>query len=107
MAMDIALLKSQDTTLLNYVDTGSQVCALQWDPFEKEILSSHEFARIHFFLMKVSFNGKIWELEGHASYVLHMALSSDAGTFVSAAADETLRFWEVFAPPRKSKGSRN
>lgn len=25
--------------LLNSVDTGSQVCALQWNPYEKEILS--------------------------------------------------------------------
>ena len=26
-------------TQLNSIDTGSQVCALQWSPFEKEILS--------------------------------------------------------------------
>ena len=50
---------------------------------------------------------KIKELEGHAFRVLHMALSPDGGTVVSAAADETLRFWEVFVPPGKSKGSRN
>jgi cell division cycle protein 20 (cofactor of APC complex) len=25
--------------LINSVDTGSQVCALQWSPFEKELLS--------------------------------------------------------------------
>ena len=28
-----------------------------------------------------------------------MATSSDGCTVVSAAADETLRFWDVFAPP--------
>ena len=49
---------------------------------------------------------KIKELEGHSSRVLHTAISPDGGTVVSAAADETLRFWEVFAPPGKSKESR-
>jgi cell division cycle protein 20 (cofactor of APC complex) len=29
--------------LLNSIDTGSQVCALQWNRHEKEILSSHGF----------------------------------------------------------------
>jgi cell division cycle 20, cofactor of APC complex len=46
---------------------------------------------------------KIKELEGHTSRVLHMAISPDGGTVVSAAADETLRFWDVFVPPGKSK----
>jgi cell division cycle protein 20 (cofactor of APC complex) len=49
---------------------------------------------------------KVKELEGHASRVLHLAVSPDGGTVVSAAADETLRFWEVFAPPGKIKGKQ-
>ena len=49
---------------------------------------------------------KVKELEGHTSRVLHLACSPDGGTVVSAAADETLRFWEVFAPPTKSKQQR-
>jgi WD40 repeat protein len=35
--------------------------------------------------------------------VLHMALSPDGTTVVSAAADETLRFWDVFAAPVAKK----
>ena len=31
--------------LLNSIDTGSQVCALQWNRHEREILSSHGFRR--------------------------------------------------------------
>ena len=30
-------------TMLNSVNAESQVCALQWNPYEKEILSSHGF----------------------------------------------------------------
>ena len=103
----IKFWNSQTGSLLNSIDTGWQVCALQWNPFEKEILSSHGFARNHLCLWKYPSMAKIKELEGHSSRVLHMALSPDGGTVVSAAADETLRFWEVFAPPGKSKGSRN
>jgi cell division cycle protein 20 (cofactor of APC complex) len=39
---------------------------------------------------------KIKELNGHTARVLHMAQSPDGSTVVSAAADETLRFWDVF-----------
>ena len=48
---------------------------------------------------------KVKELEGHTSRVLHMACSPDGGSVVSGAADETLRFWDVFAPPASKKSS--
>lgn len=102
----IKFWNSNTGSLLNSIDTGSQVCALQWNPYEKEILSSHGFARNQLCLWKYPSMAKIKELEGHTSRVLHMACGPD-GTVVSAAADETLRFWEVFAPPSKSKHSRN
>ena len=38
--------------------------------------------------------------------VLHMDQSPDGGCVVSAAADETLRFWDVFgSPPNERKGN--
>ncbi len=41
---------------------------------------------------------------GHMARVLHMALSPDGSTVVSAAADETLRLWKCFAvDPEKQK----
>jgi len=89
-------------SLLNSIDTGSQVCALQWNPNEKEILSSHGFARNQLCLWKYPTMAKIKELEGHTARVLHMACSPDGSSVVSAAADETLRFWNVFGPPAKS-----
>lgn len=39
---------------------------------------------------------KVAELTGHTSRVLHLAQSPDGTTVVSAAADETLRFWRCF-----------
>lgn len=89
--------------LLNSIDTGSQVCALQWNPFEKEILSSHGYARNQLTLWKYPSMAKIKEFEGHTSRVLHLCLSPDGGSVLSAAADETLRFWDMFAAPDAKK----
>jgi cell division cycle 20, cofactor of APC complex len=103
----IKFWNTQTGSLLNSIDTGSQVCALQWNPHEKEILSSHGFAQNQLSLWKYPTMAKIKDLTGHESRVLHMASSPDGCTVVSAAADETLRFWDVFAAPEsKSTGKR-
>ena len=102
----IKFWNSQSGSLLNSIDTGSQVCALQWNPHEKEILSSHGFARNQLSLWKYPTMAKIKDLDGHTSRVLHMATSPDGCTVVSGAADETLRFWDVFAPPGGKAGGK-
>ena len=90
-------------SLLNSIDTGSQVCALQWSPFEKEILSSHGYTENQLCLWKYPTMTKVKELKGHTSRVLHMATSPDGSLVCSGAADETLRFWNVFATEGKRK----
>lgn len=100
----IKFWNSSTGSLLNSIDTGSQVCSLLWNPYEKEILSSHGYARNQLSLWKYPSLVKIKDLEGHESRVLHMA-AGPTGTVLSAAADETLRFWDVFAPPKVSKRS--
>jgi cell division cycle protein 20 (cofactor of APC complex) len=90
-------------SLLNSIDTGSQVCALQWNKHEKEILSSHGFAKNQLCLWKYPTMCKVKELNGHTARVLHMAQSPDGTQVVSAAADETLRFWDVFGDASTGK----
>ena len=104
----IKFWNTQTGALLNSIDTGSQVCSLVWNPNEKEILSSHGFERNQLCLWKYPSMVKVKELEGHTARVLHMACSPDGGSVVSAAADETLRFWNVFSGSDggKSKQSR-
>ena len=46
---------------------------------------------------------KLAELKGHTARVLHMAMSPDGETVVSAAGDETLRFWKLFEKKEKSR----
>jgi len=38
-------------------------------------------------------------MTGHSARVLHMAQSPDGTSVVTAAADETLRFWRCFGEP--------
>ena len=87
---------------LNSIDTHSQVCALQWNRHERELLSSHGFSQNQLCLWKYPTMTKMAELTGHTARVLHLAQSPDGATVVSYAADETQRIWRVFAPPERS-----
>lgn len=90
-------------TLMNSVDTGSQVCALLWSPHHKELVSSHGFSQNQLVLWKYPTMTKLKEFTGHTARVLHLDQSPDGSSVVSAAADETLRFWDIFGRPSRSK----
>ena len=92
--------------LLNSVDTHSQVCSLQWNKHERELLSSHGYSQNQLCLWKYPTMTKMAELTGHSARVLHMAQSPDGTTVVSAAADETLRFWKCFSDSDAGKAKK-
>ncbi|GIL76912.1 hypothetical protein Vretimale_8617 [Volvox reticuliferus] len=89
--------------MLSQIDTGSQVCALQWNPHERELLSSHGYSKHQLCLWKYPSLVKVAELSGHQGRVLHMATSPDGCSVVTAGADETLRFWRPFGEPPAPK----
>eukprot|EP00908_Phaeocystis_cordata_P004931 Transcript_15350.p6 GENE.Transcript_15350~~Transcript_15350.p6 ORF type:complete len:413 (-),score=134.86 Transcript_15350:1570-2808(-) len=82
------------------VDAGAQVCALQWAKHDKELVSSLGYSYNEIVIWKYPSLVKVAELRGHTRRVLHMAASPDGTTIVTAAADETLRFWKVLSGPR-------
>lgn len=101
----ICLWNTSNGTCLNEVDTKSQVCAIEWSVHDKEFVSSHGFTHNQLILWRYFGAGrvqKVTELTGHQARVLHMAKSPDGTTVVSAAADETLRFWRIFGSPTRS-----
>lgn len=94
----IKFWNASNGALLQSKDTGSQVCSLLWSTTEKELLSSHGYSQNELCLWKYPTMSKIKEFHGHTARVLHLAASPDSSMVVSAAADETLRFWNIFAP---------
>ena len=102
----IRFWNSSSGTCLNEVDTHSQVCALQWSQHDKELVSSHGYSHNQVILWKYPSMVKVAELTGHTSRVLHMAQSPDGTTVVTAAADETLRFWKILSGGNASKKER-
>ena len=75
---------------------SSQVCSLLWNPLDRELLSAHGYSQYQLTLWKYPSMDIAGEFFGHKDRVLHLALSPDCSTVVSAGADEALRFWRVF-----------
>lgn len=65
------------TTLQSFANTSVavvlQVCALQWNRHQKELLSSHGFSQNQLSLWKYPSMVKIAELTGHTARVLHLS----------------------------------
>jgi len=99
----IRIWNSSNGTLLNTVDTKSQVCSLLWAPEYKELVSAHGYANNEIAIWKYPSMTKTAELLGHTERVLHLAISPDGSTVVSGGADETLRLWRCFAPDPNKK----
>eukprot|EP01089_Gocevia_fonbrunei_P016669 TRINITY_DN5231_c0_g1_i1.p1 TRINITY_DN5231_c0_g1~~TRINITY_DN5231_c0_g1_i1.p1 ORF type:complete len:489 (+),score=72.81 TRINITY_DN5231_c0_g1_i1:97-1467(+) len=94
----IKFWNTQTGSCINSVDTRSQVCALQWSPVHRELVSSHGFSQNQICVWKYPSMTLIGELHAHTSRVLHLALSPDGTTVASLAGDERLRFWKVWEP---------
>jgi cell division cycle protein 20 (cofactor of APC complex) len=92
----IRLWDSSSGSCLQVVDTGSQVCALEWNRHEKELLSAHGYAQNQLSLWRFNDMKRIQDFNGHSARVLSLAQNPEGSTVVSAGADETLRFWPVF-----------
>ncbi|KAJ1940095.1 hypothetical protein EC988_007131, partial [Linderina pennispora] len=84
---------------ISCTDSGSQVCNLSWARDGSELVSSHGFSQNHVVVWDYPAMKPVGVLRGHTGRVLYMAHSPDGQTVVTAAPDETLRFWNVFPKP--------
>ncbi|KAJ8082500.1 substrate-specific activator of APC-dependent proteolysis [Marasmius tenuissimus] len=95
-------------TMLNELDTGSQVCNLIWSLTSHELVSTHGFssttAQNQICIWKYPTLNMVASLTGHTNRVLYLAMSPDGETIVTGAGDETLRFWNAF--PKKERNER-
>ncbi|OMJ94106.1 hypothetical protein SteCoe_2736 [Stentor coeruleus] len=100
------MLRVWDTTngiCIKSIDTGSQVCAIEWNHHENELLTAHGYAQNQLTLWKYDNLKRIMDFTGHTARVLSMAQNPEGTTVVSAGADETLRFWPIFASSKAKK----
>ena len=95
-----------DNTLLDSIDTGSQVCNLMFSKNTKEIISTHGYSNNEITVWKYPTLQKMTTLTGHTSRVLFLAMNPSGETIVTGAGDETLRFWNVF-PNKVQKGGQS
>ena len=90
-------------TVVNEIDTGSQVCNLQWSKNSNEIVSTHGYSQNQIVVWKYPSMTQVASLTGHTYRVLYLAMSPDGRVVVTGAGDETLRFWNIFG---KRPGAR-
>ncbi|KAJ1551347.1 Fizzy- protein [Nowakowskiella sp. JEL0078] len=93
-------------SLLNTLETGSQVCNLAWSKNSNEIVSTHGYSQNQIVVWKYPDMLQLATLTGHSYRVLYLAMSPDGQNIVTGAGDETLRFWNVF-PKGTSKEIEN
>lgn len=83
-------------TVVNEIDTGSQVCNLAWSKNSNEIVSTHGYSQNQIVVWKYPSMTQVASLTGHTYRVLYLAMSPDGRVIVTGAGDETLRFWSCF-----------
>ncbi|XP_059442450.1 B-type cell cycle switch protein ccs52A-like isoform X2 [Corylus avellana] len=91
---------------LSCIDTGSSVCNLVWSKNVNELVSTHGYLQNEIIVWRYPAMSKLATLKGHTDEVLYLAISPDGQTIVTGAANEILRFWNVF-PPSISQGHRD
>ena len=108
----IRFYNADTKSVIGEYNTGSQVCQILWNKYEKEIISSHGNNKNPIYVWSYPKMNRITELTGHLNRVLYMAMSPDGCTMVSGASDETLRFWninerDIINKKNKSKNNNN
>ena len=83
-------------SMIQEIDTGSQVCNLAWSKNTNEIVSTHGYSQNQIIVWKYPSMYQMVSLTGHTYRVLYLAMSPDGRVIVTGAGDETLRFWDCF-----------
>lgn len=91
----IRLWNLNENKKIDMRDTESQVSNIIFSRKENEIITSHGFSKNDICIWKTKGLRKTHSLLGHASRVLHLAMSPCGNYIVSGAGDETLRFWSL------------
>ena len=94
--MTIKLWNTNNMTLVDSINTSSQVCNIAFSKISHEFITTHGYENNSIYVWD-SRNMTIKAgLKGHKQRVIYMALSPDSRKIVTGAGDETIRFWKTF-----------
>ena len=91
----IKFFNADTKSVVSEYNTGSPVCQILWNKYEKEIISSQGNNKNQICIWSYPKMNKIAELNGHLNRALYLSMSPDGCTMVSGSSDETLRFWNI------------
>jgi cell division cycle 20-like protein 1 (cofactor of APC complex) len=104
----LRLFNVHSQKLIDFKDTGSQICNLLFSKHKNEIITTHGFSNNEVNIWDMNGLKKVASLTGHTSRVLYLSMSPCGGYIVSGAGDETLRFWDLcYEEKSKFKNSIN
>ncbi len=90
-------------TLLDSIETNSQVCNIKFDQFSDKIISTHGFSDNLTVIWKYPGLEVCEILKGHRERVIYFAYSPSGTNIATGAGDETIRLWNIDNSTNNSK----
>jgi WD40 repeat protein len=94
----IKIWNSNTMSLVDSIDTGSQVCNIAFSNISKEMVTTHGYSDNLVLLWDCEKMDVKATLKGHKDRVIYLSVGPDGRKIVTGAGDETLRFWDLFTP---------
>ena len=94
--MSLKLWNINTMTLIDSIDTSSQICNIAFSKISHEFITTHGFKNNYIHVWDSNKLDIKATLKGHKQRVIYMALGPDSRKIVTGAGDETIRFWDVF-----------
>ena len=94
--MSLKLWNINTMTLIDSIDTSSQICNIAFSKISHEFVTTHGFKNNYIHVWDSKKLDIKATLKGHKQRVIYMALGPDSRKIVTGAGDETIRFWDVF-----------
>ena len=92
--MSLKLWNINTMTLIDSIDTSSQICNIAFSKISHEFITTHGFKNNYIHVWDSNKLDIKATLKGHKQRVIYMALGPDSRKIVTGAGDETIRFWE-------------
>ena len=102
----IKLWNTNTMTLVDSIDTHSQVCNVAFSKISHEFVSTHGYSKNYILVWDSEKMNVKATLKGHKDRVIYMSLGPDSRNIVTGAGDETIRFWNVFLGNNKEENNK-